>query len=291
MTTTDSAARGTAFTVTVEDGVATLLLDVPGESVNTLSAEVGDELDALLTRLERDAAVRAVVVASGKKDGFVAGAKIEMIRAVAGAAEAEALSRKAQAGFDRLEAFGKPVVAAIHGACLGGGLELAMACHYRVAASDPRTTLGLPEVQLGLLPGAGGTQRLPRLVGIAAALDLILAGKSVKARKALKLGLVDEAVPPPLLRSVAAARARALASGALPRSVQASFRSTAGRSGRPRRDGTRGGVAGREPWRPSLPSTPAAGRHARCDPAAVSPAWPPASGRTPRRSRGPSRRR
>ncbi len=214
-TTTTDAAK--AFTVTQEGGVATLLLDVPGESVNTLSAEVGDELDALLTRLEGDAAVKAVVIASGKKEGFVAGAKIEMIRAVASAAEAEALSRKAQAGFDRLAAFPKPVVAAIHGACLGGGLELALACHYRVAAADPKTTLGLPEVQLGLLPGAGGTQRLPRLIGIAAALDLILAGKSVKAKKALKLGLVDEAVPPPLLRQVAVARAAGLAGGALAR--------------------------------------------------------------------------
>ncbi len=219
MTTPNAAAAptGQAFTVTVEGGVATLLLDVPGESVNTLSAEVGDELDALLGRLERDAAVKALVIASGKRDGFVAGAKIEMIRAVGSAAAAEALSRKAQAGFDRLAAFPKPVVAAIHGACLGGGLELALACHYRVAASDPKTSLGLPEVQLGLLPGAGGTQRLPRLIGIAAALDLILAGKSVKARKALKLGLVDEAVPPPLLRQVAADRAAKLASGALRR--------------------------------------------------------------------------
>ncbi len=154
-TTTTDAAK--AFTVTQEGGVATLLLDVPGESVNTLSAEVGDELDALLTRLEGDAAVKAVVIASGKKEGFVAGAKIEMIRAVASAAEAEALSRKAQAGFDRLAAFPKPVVAAIHGACLGGGLEWAMACHYRVVASDPKTHLGLPEVQLGVLPGAAKT--------------------------------------------------------------------------------------------------------------------------------------
>jgi 3-hydroxyacyl-CoA dehydrogenase/enoyl-CoA hydratase/3-hydroxybutyryl-CoA epimerase len=203
--------------VEVADGVATLLLDVPGESVNTLSGEVGDELERLLTRLEQDPAVKAVVLASGKREGFVAGAKIEMIRGVTSAAEAEALSRKGQAGFDRLERFAKPVVAAIHGACLGGGLELALACRYRVAASDPKTTLGLPEVQLGLLPGAGGTQRLPRLIGIAAALDLILAGKTVKARKALRLGLVDEAVPPPLLRAVAVARARALASGELRR--------------------------------------------------------------------------
>jgi 3-hydroxyacyl-CoA dehydrogenase/enoyl-CoA hydratase/3-hydroxybutyryl-CoA epimerase len=226
-TTATTAAQGTQadgprfFTVSVADGVATLLLDVPGESVNTLSGEVGDEFDRLLTRYEQDPAVKALVLASGKKEGFVAGAKIEMIAGARSAAEAEALSRKAQAGFDRLEKFHKPVVAAIHGACLGGGLEWAMACHYRVASSDPRTSLGLPEVQLGLIPGAGGTQRLPRLVGIATALDLILAGKSVKARKALKLGLVDEAVPAPLLRQVAQARAVALASGALKREAAA----------------------------------------------------------------------
>ena len=215
--TAETAGGERCFTVEVADGVATLLLDVPGQGVNTLSAEVGDEFDRLLTRLEQDASVKAIVLASGKREGFVAGAKIEMIRGVASAAEAEALSRRAQAGFDRLERFHKPVVAAIHGACLGGGLEWAMACHYRVAAGDPKTTLGLPEVQLGLVPGAGGTQRLPRLIGIAAALDLMLAGKTVKARKALKLGLVDEAVPPPLLRQVAVARARALASGELRR--------------------------------------------------------------------------
>ncbi|HET9554690.1 MAG TPA: fatty acid oxidation complex subunit alpha FadJ [Anaeromyxobacteraceae bacterium] len=218
---TGAAAERRFFTVEAADGVATLLLDVPGESVNTLSAEVGDELDRLLTRLEQDAAVKAIVVASAKRDGFIAGAKLEMIRAVGSAAEAEELSRQAQAGFDRLERLKKPVVAAIHGACLGGGLELAMACHYRVAADDAKTSLGLPEVQLGLLPGAGGTQRLPRLVGIAAALDLILAGKAVKAKKAMKLGLVDEAVPPPLLRAVARERALALASGALRRRAAA----------------------------------------------------------------------
>jgi 3-hydroxyacyl-CoA dehydrogenase/enoyl-CoA hydratase/3-hydroxybutyryl-CoA epimerase len=159
--------------------------------------------------------VKAIVLASGKRDGFIAGARIEMIRAVKDAAEAEDLSRQGQAGFDRLEQFGKPVVAAIHGACLGGGLEWALACHYRVASNDPRTQLGLPEVQLGLLPGAGGTQRLPRLIGIANALDLILAGKTVRVKKALSLGIVDEACPAPILRRVAAERARALADGSL----------------------------------------------------------------------------
>ncbi len=184
------------FRLEVADGVATVIVDVAGEPVNTISRESGDELQSVLDALERDEAVKAVVVASGKKDGFVAGAKIEMLRDVTSAAEAEQLSSDAQAGFDRLERFPKPVVAAIHGACLGGGLELAMACHYRVATNDRKTQLGLPEVQLGVIPGAGGTQRLPRLVGLATALDLVLAGKTVKPRKALSIGLVDESVPP-----------------------------------------------------------------------------------------------
>ena len=202
-----------AFRVEVVDGVATVWFDVPGEPVNTLSQETGAELQALVEELGRDAAVRAMVIASGKADGFVAGAKLEMLRQVRTAAEAEALSRDAQAAFDRLERLAKPVVAAIHGACLGGGLELALACHWRMASDDRKTQLGLPEVQLGLIPGAGGTQRLPRLIGIAAALDLVLAGKSLRARKALKLGLVDEVVPPPILLATARRRARELADG------------------------------------------------------------------------------
>jgi len=209
------------FTVEVADGVATLLLDIPGEPVNTLRPEVGEEFDRLLTRFEQDAAVKALVLASGKATGFIAGADIAMIQRMGSAAEAEAMARKAQAGFDRLERFGKPVVAAIHGACLGGGLEWAMACHSRVVASDPKTQLGLPEVQLGVIPGGGGTQRLPRLVGIATALDLILAGRNVKAKKAFKLGLADELVPAPILRQVAKDRALALATGKLPRRAPA----------------------------------------------------------------------
>jgi 3-hydroxyacyl-CoA dehydrogenase/enoyl-CoA hydratase/3-hydroxybutyryl-CoA epimerase len=215
------------FTTELEDGVATLLLDLPGESVNTLSPEVGAEFEALLTRFEQDDTVKALVLASGKRDGFIAGARLEMIGAVKGAEEAADLSRQGQAGFDRLEQYGKPVVAAIHGACLGGGLEWALACRYRVASNDPKTQLGLPEVQLGLLPGAGGTQRLPRLIGIANALDLILAGKTVRVRKAVALGIVDEACPPSILRRVAAERARALAGGTL-RPVRPKARRPAG---------------------------------------------------------------
>jgi 3-hydroxyacyl-CoA dehydrogenase / enoyl-CoA hydratase / 3-hydroxybutyryl-CoA epimerase len=203
------------FTVELDGGVATLLLDIPGESVNTLSPPIGAEFDELLARFERDPAVKAIVLASGKRDGFIAGARLEMLQAVKSAAEGEALSKQGQAGFDRLERFKKPVVAAIHGACLGGGLEWALACRYRVASNDPKTQLGLPEAMIGLLPGAGGTQRLPRLIGLANALDIILAGKTVRVRKALSLGIIDEACPAPLLRQVAAERARALADGSL----------------------------------------------------------------------------
>jgi len=209
------------FRVEEEEGVAVVLVDVAGESVNTLSPEVGAELRALVARLERDPRVKALVFLSGKKEGFVAGAKIEMLQSVRSAAEAEALARAGQKGFDELERLGKPVVAAIHGACLGGGLEWALACHWRIATDDPKTQLGQPEVQLGVIPGAGGTQRLPRLVGIAAALDIILAGKSVKARKALALGLVDEVVPAPMLRPVAVRRAAELAAGTLRRKAPA----------------------------------------------------------------------
>jgi len=213
-----------SFRVEVEDGVAACLLDVPGEPVNTLSSEVAEELAELLRTLAKDAAVKAVVIASGKPGGFIAGAKIEMIQAVRSAAEAEALSRAGQRRMNDLERFPKPVVAAIHGACLGGGLELALACHWRIATDDRRTQLGQPEVQLGIIPGAGGTQRLPRLVGIAAALDLILSGKSVKPRKAAKLGLVDEVVPAPILLEVAKRRARELASGAVRREAPAGMK-------------------------------------------------------------------
>ena len=203
------------FRVETADGVATLLLDDPAEKVNVIHPELMLEFAGLLDSLEADDGVRALVLASGKPDGFVAGARIEMMQGAKDAAAVTRLARDGQAVFDRLERLRKPVVAAVHGACLGGGLEWALACHYLIATDDPRTALGLVELQLGLIPGGGGTQRLPRRVGIQAALDLILSSRRVKARKALKL--VDEAVPPSMLLAVARDRARALASGGLRR--------------------------------------------------------------------------
>jgi 3-hydroxyacyl-CoA dehydrogenase/enoyl-CoA hydratase/3-hydroxybutyryl-CoA epimerase len=197
------------------DGVLVLTLDVPGEKVNTLGRSLIDGFEALLAEVEADASVRALVVRSGKPDSFVAGADIKDFTLIHTAEEGEALSRRGHAIFDRVERARVPIVAAIHGQCLGGGTELALACRYRVATDDPKTALGLPEVMLGLLPGAGGTQRLPRLVGLATALDLVLTGRNLKAAKALRVGLVDEVCPAPILLDVARRAAVRLADGEL----------------------------------------------------------------------------
>jgi len=194
-----------------EDGLLVLTIDVPGERMNTLGKSMMGELEGLLAELETPGAVKAVVLRSGKPDNFIAGADIKDFKAIRSAMEGEALSRGAQALLDRLEAVSVPVVAAIHGPCLGGGLELALACRYRVASDDPKTVLGLPEVMLGILPGAGGTQRLPRLVGLRTALDMILTGRSLKAPRALKAGVVDDVVPAPVLLTAARKAALALA--------------------------------------------------------------------------------
>lgn len=212
MSAHDTSRVDDAITLHVRaDGVAVVTIDQPGEAQNTLRAESTGQFHALLDTIEADDAIRAVVVISGKEDSFVAGADIEMIRAVESAAEATQLSRDGQAAFARLEALRVPVVAAIHGACLGGGLELALACDARVASEEKATAFGLPEVMLGLVPGAGGTQRLPRLIGIAAALDLALTGKRLNARRAKKAGLIDEVVARAILLDVAVKRALGLA--------------------------------------------------------------------------------
>ncbi|HEX7337410.1 MAG TPA: enoyl-CoA hydratase-related protein, partial [Gemmatimonadales bacterium] len=205
-----------AFTTTIENGIAVVTFDLPGEPVNKLSAAVKSEMESLLSRLKDDPAVRAVVLISGKSDTFIAGADIEEFTALTSQDAAERLSFEGQETVSRVETSQKPVVAAIHGACLGGGLEVALACHYRIATDHPKTQLGLPEVQLGLIPGAGGCQRLPRLIGARAALDMILTGKTERASSALRLGLVDEVVPRSILRQAALAAADRLARNGLP---------------------------------------------------------------------------
>ena len=185
------------------DGIVIVTLDVPGEKVNTLGKAVVEGFQHLMAEAETDRTIKAVVIRSGKPDNFVAGADIKEFLSIRSALEGESLSRAGHALLDRLAALPVPVVAAIHGSCLGGGLELALACRYRIASDDPKTVLGVPEVRLGLLPGAGGSQRLPRLIGLAKSLDMILTGRSLKPTAALKAGLVDEVAPPPLLLAMA----------------------------------------------------------------------------------------
>lgn len=196
-----------AFTLEFrDDQVAVIHINVPGESMNTLKASFASEVTHVLQEIEQQRDLQGVVIISDKPGSFVAGADIGMIDACDNAADAESLARQGQAMFDRIEGLKIPVVAAIDGACLGGGLELALACHYRVATDNPRTVIGLPEVQLGLLPGSGGTQRLPRLIGIQKALPLILTGKQLRAKQAKKLGIVDDVVPATILLEAAVKR-------------------------------------------------------------------------------------
>ena len=202
-----------ALSVEVTDGIAIITFDLPNESVNKLNRAVKDEFVALVSRIERDPTIVGAVLISGKPDVWIAGADIEEFLQLKTAADAERLSRDGQMLLDSLERLRVPLIAAIHGACLGGGLETALACRYRIATDHPKTILGLPEVQLGLIPGAGGTQRLPRRIGLTAALDMILTGKQVRVKKALDIGLIDEMVHPSILRSVAIQRAREVAEG------------------------------------------------------------------------------
>jgi 3-hydroxyacyl-CoA dehydrogenase / enoyl-CoA hydratase / 3-hydroxybutyryl-CoA epimerase len=198
-----------------EDGIAIVTIDLPGEPVNKVTAGLRSEFAELFGRIEGDTMVKGVVLISGKPDTWIAGADIDEFLTMHSVTDAESLSRGGQALLARLESLRVPVVAAIHGACLGGGLETALACRYRIATEHSKTVLALPEVQLGIIPGAGGTQRLPRLIGLQRALDMILTGRNIRAKKALQMGLVDELVHPAILREVAVDRTRRLADGSL----------------------------------------------------------------------------
>jgi 3-hydroxyacyl-CoA dehydrogenase/enoyl-CoA hydratase/3-hydroxybutyryl-CoA epimerase len=178
----------------LSDGVAALVLDVPNRSVNVLTAQVLAELEQAIDRVAAEPSFRLLVIRSGKPGTFVAGADVRELAAIGSAADAERLSRRGQQLFAKLAALPQPSVAMIEGACLGGGLELALACDYRVVIDNPRTQLGLPEVELGLIPAWGGTQRLPRVVGLENGLQMILSGKRLKAEEALRCGLADAIV-------------------------------------------------------------------------------------------------
>ncbi len=189
------------------DGIFRLVFDLPGDKVNKLTSAVLEDLDRILDAIAREPEVKALVVCGGKEASgtFIAGADIHEIRSVTNAADATEKARRGQQILGKIAAMPAVTIAAIHGSCLGGGTELALACDLRIATHSPKTRIGLPEVQLGILPGFGGTQRLPRLVGIQRALPAILGGKPLRVEQAARIGLVDRVVYPDLLRREAKA--------------------------------------------------------------------------------------
>ena len=184
------------------DGLAWLSLDRAGTATNTLSKAVLAELNAVLDALDAHPP-QGLVIRSGKANGFIAGADIAEFGDIRDATLAKALVKRGWDTFERLAAVEYPTLALIRGFCLGGGVELALACRYRVVVDEPGTRIGLPEVMLGIVPGWGGIKRLPKLIGAPAALDLMLTGKTIDARKAKRLGFADECVPPRIMDNTA----------------------------------------------------------------------------------------
>jgi len=191
-----TSVKSSHLTMQVKDEVAVITLDNPDSKVNSLNLQVMEEFQSIFEQVQESPEVKAAVIISGKKNGFVAGADIQMLKKAGDKDQVAAIAKRGQDLFMQVEKSKKPFVAAINGAALGGGLEIALACHYRIATNSPSTNLALPEVMLGLLPGAGGTQRLPPLVGVPASLDMALTGKNIKAVKAKKMGLVNQIVEP-----------------------------------------------------------------------------------------------
>ena len=203
------------FNLSVKDNVLIIAFDDPEEKVNTLNLKMTDEFHKIMDVIDNDDNIKATVFTSGKVDNFIVGADIKMIKEFKTKEDVVKTSREGHELFKRIENHKKPSVAAINGPCLGGGLEVALSCHYRLATDNSKTILGLPEVMLGLLPGGGGTQRLPKLIGIQKALDMMLTGKNIKPAKAKKMGLIDDVVCPESLETIAVQVAQKLASGTM----------------------------------------------------------------------------
>ncbi len=218
-----AAAEG-VFSVEKIGDIAVITMDDPAGKVNTISTKMQTEFSEMLDSVDKDSAIKAAVIISGKKDNFIAGADIKELQAMKSASEGTKASSDAQKLLGRIAASKKPFIAAINGSCLGGGLEVALHCHYRIATSNKKTKLGLPEVKIGVLPGAGGTQRLPMAVGLTGSLDMILTGKELNGDRAKKMGLVHEVVDPFALRTVALQAAREIIDGDLkPKPKKKSF--------------------------------------------------------------------
>ena len=186
----------------IQDGVATVWLDTPERSVNVLNESMLDGLTLALDWLERElhasevsTDIECVAFRSQKDDAFIVGADVHAIAGLKCSTEAEQVLRFGQTLFQRIEQLAVPTIAAIHGPCMGGGLELALACDYRVALNHPKTLLALPEIKLGLIPGWGGTQRLPKIVGLRESLKMILTGSSRNPERASKCGLIHRSIP------------------------------------------------------------------------------------------------
>jgi len=205
-----------AFSLKVKDGIAELLFDLPGEKVNLLSAAVMEELNRNLVELSLRSDIRCLVVKSGKPGIFIAGANLHEFAAITEEKMAVEKAGEGQAVFNALDDLPFPTIAAIHGAAAGGGLELALACDYRVVTDDPRTKLSLPETTIGILPGYGGTYRLPRIIGLSAALRMILTGAPVDGSRAEKMGLADACWPLAFFEDKTLQMARAIAGGKPP---------------------------------------------------------------------------
>jgi len=193
--------------VSVEDRIAVVTID--HRPVNSLDRQTLQELGQCLDGLAAEASAKVVILTGGGSLAFVAGADIKEISQIKSPQEAQAMAALGQAVFLKVQRLGKPVIAAINGVCLGGGLELAMSCHLRV--SGDRARFGQPEVNLGIIPGWGGTQRLPRLVGKAKAIEWILTGDLFTAQEALRIGLVNQVVPQDQVLKVAKDLARKIA--------------------------------------------------------------------------------
>jgi len=198
---------GSLVNVTTEDKIALITIDHP--KVNALSQAVMSELDTTVQAAIRDEQVQVIIITGGGSFAFIAGADVGEIAQLTDGAQAAAMAAKGQAIINRIEQSPKPVIAAINGVCLGGGNELAMACHLRIASD--RARFGQPELNLGIIPGFGGTQRLPRLVGKAKAIELILTGDVISAQEALRIGLVNAVVPPEAVLKTAKDVARKIA--------------------------------------------------------------------------------
>jgi 3-hydroxyacyl-CoA dehydrogenase/enoyl-CoA hydratase/3-hydroxybutyryl-CoA epimerase len=196
-----------------DEGIGILTFDLPKEKVNKFSTPVMEELDELLTKITQMKDLKCLLIRSAKPGIFIAGADIKEIENIDEMEQGFEVSRKGQLIFDKVTNLPYPTIAVIDGACMGGGTEFSLTCTYRLASDNPKTKIGLPEVNLGIIPGWGGTQRLPRLIGLQRSLGIILTGKSLDGKRAFRSGLVDKLIPKELVNETAIEFARAVMRG------------------------------------------------------------------------------